>query len=67
MGFSEKELGAIEVFEKEHLNCHKNNNINGCDRIGFTIHSYWTSIGVASNITCDCCGKTQDITDYDCW
>ena len=67
MVFSEIELQAIDDFEKEHLYCREDNNKNNSDCIGFTIHSDWTGIGVITTITCNACGETKDITDYDCW
>lgn len=67
MVFSEEELIAMDAFEKEHLNCRETNNKNKVDRIGFTIHSNWTGIGINTIITCDACGETKNITDYDMW
>lgn len=64
--FSEQELESIEQFEKEHLDCyHKPDSKQ--NRISFTIHQTWTGIGVNTQITCDCCGETKNITDYECW
>ena len=67
MIFSGNELNAIDDFEKEHLNCSYENNKNKVKGIGFTIHSNWTGIGINTTITCDACGETKNITDYDMW
>lgn len=64
--FSEQELESIEQFEKEHLDCYRKPDSKQ-KHISFTIRQAWTSIGVSTHITCDCCGEIKDITDYDCW
>lgn len=69
MVFSEKELESISEFIDDHLSkkdCYKNNNPNH-NSLGFDIKLRWTGIGVATSITCTCCGETKDITDYECW
>lgn len=67
--FSDTELKSIEEFESEHLHLKCYRNLNSKQKYaGFTIHQSWeTGIGVNTTITCDCCGETKDITDYDCW
>lgn len=65
--FSDKEIKSIEKFEQEHLNCYRKPDSKQ-DHLGFTIKQEWLSgIGVNTFITCDCCGITKDITDYECW
>lgn len=63
--FSEKELRDMLNFENEHLkmNCGKRNKTNTT----FTIEQKWTSIGVNTIISCDCCGRFKDVTDYSVW
>ena len=67
MIFSEYELNEIDAFERKHLNCNRENNKNKVDHTGFTIHSDWTGIGIATTITCNACGEIKNVTDYDCW
>lgn len=64
--FSGKEIQAADDFITQHLNCYKNNNPNH-KNLGFTINHNWTGIGISTQITCNCCGETKDVTDYDCW
>lgn len=64
--FSKNELKAIYNFESEHLNCYENNNPDR-KNLGFTINQNWTGIGVLTNISCNCCGETKDVTDYETW
>lgn len=65
--FSDIELQNIIDFENEHLNCYRAKK-SLTKVLGFTIHqSFGSGIGINTTITCDCCGKSKDITDYDCW
>lgn len=66
ISFSDNELNSIEEFESKHLGCYKEFDSKQ-DQTGFTINQRWTGIGIKTTITCDCCGETKDITDYDRW
>ena len=66
IAFTDKELESIDKFEQEHLDCYRQPD-SLSKTIGFTTQQKWTGIGVGLTITCDCCGKTKDITDYDSW
>jgi len=65
----EKELEAIDNFMTKHiidLDCYKNNNPNH-KSLGFTVNYDWTGIGIATTITCNCCGEKENVTNYDTW
>ena len=63
--FSGKEIQKADDFITQHLNCYENNNPNH-KNLGFTINHNWTGIGISTHITCNCCGKEKDVTDYGC-
>lgn len=67
--FSDKELEEIDNFITKHvtdLDCYRTNNSNH-NNLGFTITHDWSGIGINTNITCNCCKETKDVTDYSVW
>lgn len=66
MKFSRKELKAMDDFMNKHLHCSQKENTKS-SQTGFIINVNWTGIGFATKITCNCCGESMNVTDYDMW
>lgn len=67
MKFSRKEIKAMDDFMNKHLDCYRKEGAKS-DHTGFTINVDWVGgIGIGTDIKCNCCGESMDVTDYDTW
>lgn len=63
---TDKEKEAVEKFFSEHRKtCFRPSTVD-CNNQLF-IDYIETGIGLKKVAKCSICGKTEDITDYDCW
>ncbi len=60
---NEKETKKYEKFISKHNSCKKPTGTVGISPIAISFRN--TSIGTIIAVSCDTCGKTKDITDYD--
>ena len=60
--FTQSELKAMDDFWKKHSDCYLKHKTS---HSSFTIKTGTTGIRYYTTITCDSCGESKNITDYD--